>query len=118
MLRLISARRIGSKILLTPRPNFFSWLAQPVPNTASKTTTPRMERLFAINRFSSWRQSIAGRELVKSDFASLPLVFALAQPFEHGESGLLSVGDRERLELLRRTEVGKHLAHRLLAGWA
>ena len=45
----------------------------------------------------------------------LPLVFALADLFEHGEPGLLGVRDGERLELVRRIERGNDFAHRLLA---
>lgn len=47
--------------------------------------------------------------------ASLPLVFALADFFEHGESGLFRVGDGQRLELVRRIEGGNDFAHRLFA---
>jgi len=48
--------------------------------------------------------------------ASLPLVFALADLFKHGEPGLFRVGDGERLELVRRIEGGNDFAHRLFAG--
>ena len=46
---------------------------------------------------------------------SLPFVFALADFFQHGEPGLFSVGDGERLELVRRIEGGNDFAHRLFA---
>jgi len=49
---------------------------------------------------------------------SLLLIFALAQPFEHGKSGLFGVGDGQRLELVRRAESGKDFAHGLFAGRA
>lgn len=45
----------------------------------------------------------------------LPLVFALADFFEHGEPGLFCVRDGQRLEFVRRTETGKNFAHRLFA---
>ena len=51
----------------------------------------------------------------RSPFCSLPFVFALADFFEDGEPGLFRVRDGERLELVRRTEIGKDFAHRLAA---
>ena len=46
---------------------------------------------------------------------SLPFVFAFAEALIDLEARLLGVGDGERLEFVRRTEIGKDLAHRLLA---
>ena len=43
----------------------------------------------------------------------LAFVFAFVHAFEHGESGLFGVGNRERF---RRIETGKHLADGFLAG--
>ncbi len=45
-------------------------------------------------------------------------IFALAEPFIDLETGLLRVRHRQRLELVRRTEVGKDFAHRFFAGRA
>src|SRR5208282_536252 len=47
--------------------------------------------------------------------ALLPFVFALADLFKHGETGLFRVGDGQRLELVRRIEGGNDFAHRLFA---
>lgn len=46
---------------------------------------------------------------------SLPLIFAFAKSFIDLEAGLFRVRDGERLELVRRTEIGKDFAHRLFA---
>jgi hypothetical protein len=45
----------------------------------------------------------------------LPLIFALADFFEHGETGLFRVRDGQRLKLVWRTEIGKDFEHRLFA---
>jgi hypothetical protein len=46
---------------------------------------------------------------------SLPFVFALAEFFIDLEAGFLGVREGDRLELVRRTEIGNDFAHRLPA---
>jgi hypothetical protein len=46
---------------------------------------------------------------------SLSFILALADFFEHGESGLFGVRNGQRLELMRRVEAGDDFAHRLFA---
>ena len=49
---------------------------------------------------------------------SLPLVFALVDPLQHGEAGLFRVGDGKRFQFNRGIERGDDFAHRLFAGGA
>src|ERR1051325_3626334 len=47
---------------------------------------------------------------------SLPLVLALAQPFENGEPCFFGVGNGDRFQFRWRIEAGDDLAYRLFAG--
>lgn len=51
-----------------------------------------------------------------SAFRLLLLVFAFADSFKHGKPRFFCIGDRKRLEFVRRAETGNDFAHGFFTG--
>ena len=105
---------------LCPRPNEWALAPTPVAATVSllAAATHRCadvaELADALDSKSGTRKSVWVRPPPSAPNLLL-LVLALAQALQHGKPGLFRVGNRERLELVRRRECGDHFAHRLFA---
>ena len=72
------------------------------------------------NCWIGWIEEIPGvncQERTREELLG-SLKITLAEALVNLESQLLGVGDGQRLELHRLTEIGDDLAHRFLAGWA